>query len=139
MGLRWPKNPGNGRVCLSDYDPRQRGVFAAAWNLGLVAAAARGGIDVMALGATTGDQGIIGADGLVPAYHVVSGLAGASRARRLDATSSQQSRVEVLAYETKAGRTLWLANLTGEEQQVKISGFSGAPTCTSSRLETSVC
>jgi len=26
-------NPDNGRVCLSDADPRQRGLFAAAWSL----------------------------------------------------------------------------------------------------------
>ncbi len=127
-GAAVAKNPGNGRVCLSDYDPRQRGVFAAAWNLGLVAAAARGGIDVMSLGATTGDQGIIRAEGLVPAYHVVAGLAASNRARRIDATSSQQSRVEVLAYETKAGRTVWLANLTGEAQTVKLTGLSGSNT-----------
>ena len=121
-------NPGNGRVCLSDNDPRQRGMFAAAWNLGLVAASARGGIDVVTLGAATGHQGIITADGLVPAYHVMAGLASASHARRLDAQSSDQARVEVLAYATKAARSLWLANLTSEAQTVKISDLSGTNT-----------
>src|SRR5262249_49280479 len=52
-------NPGNGRVCLSDIDPRQRGLFAAAWNLGYISAAARAGVDALALGSATGSQGMI--------------------------------------------------------------------------------
>lgn len=119
-------NPGEGRVCLSDNDPRQRGLFAAAWNLGLVSAAARGGIDVMALGACTGHQGVFGEDGLVPTYHVISGLAAASGSRRLQAVSSVPARLEALAYATRQGRGLWLCNLTGEPQSVKVTGFSGA-------------
>jgi hypothetical protein len=31
-------NPDNGRVCLSEIDPRQRGLFNAAWMLGYIAA-----------------------------------------------------------------------------------------------------
>ncbi len=127
-GAAGAENAGLGRVCLTENDPRQRGIFAAAWNLGLVATAARGGIDVMTLGACTGYQGIILDDGLVPAYHVIAGLAGASRARRLEATSTVPSKIEALAYESKAGRSLWLANLTGETQTVKVGGFAGAVT-----------
>ena len=124
-------NPGNGRVCLSDMDPRQRGLFAAAWNVGLVAAAARGNLDAIALGATTGSQGVIrpltDENGAVhPAYHVLAGLGGASRAKRLEAVSSAPSTVETIAYQTKSGPVLWLANLSGEKQQVKIGGFDGA-------------
>ncbi len=121
-------NPDNGRVCLSDIDPRQRGLFAAAWYVGLVAAAARGGIDVMALGSFTGNQGVIAADGVFPAYHVIAGLAPASRARRLEAVSSAASKVESLAYESKGRPILWLANLTAEHQLVKIAGIAGSAT-----------
>ncbi len=121
-------NPGQGRVCLSDADPRQRGVLAAAWNLGLVAAAARGGINVMTLGAFTGPQGIIAPDGLVPAYHVIAGLAAASGAKRLEAVSSQPARIETVAFEARQGRGLWLANLTGEKQNVRVNGLSGPAT-----------
>ena len=35
----------NGRVCLTDHDPRQRGLFNAAWTLGYVAACAYGGVE----------------------------------------------------------------------------------------------
>lgn len=118
-------NPVGGRVCLSDNDPRQRGIFAAAWNLGLVAAAARGGVDVMTLGAVTGKLGIVLDDGLVPAFHVLAGLGGSSGAKRFDACSTAPGKVEALAYQTKRGRCLWLANLTDEIQTTKIAGLSG--------------
>ena len=36
-------NPSNRRVCLTNYDPRQRGLFNAAWTLGYIAACAYGG------------------------------------------------------------------------------------------------
>jgi hypothetical protein len=132
-------NPGNGRVCLSDMDPRQRGLFAAAWNLGLVAAFAKGGLDAVALGAVTGPQGSIyrkadhaqpwfdGAKAEVyPTYHVLAGLGVASGYRRLDTASSAPSAVATLAHQSREGKELWLANLTAEAQRVKVKGLNGA-------------
>ena len=131
-------NPGNSRVCLTDTDPRQRGLMAAAWNLGLVAAAARGGIDAMALGAATGPQGIIynkanysqpwfdeSGAAVYPAFHVLAGLGAVGRAKRIEAISSKPSSIETLAYQTKTGPVLWLVNLTAKKQKVKIGGFDG--------------
>jgi hypothetical protein len=132
-------NPGNGRVCLADMDPRQRGLFAAAWNVGLLAALAKGGLDSVALGAVTGPQGVIhrktdhaqpwfdGAKAQVyPAYHVLAGLCAASGNRRLEATSSAPSTITALAHQSKAGKELWLANLGSEPQTLKVSGLGGA-------------
>jgi hypothetical protein len=132
-------NPGNGRVCLSDMDPRQRGLFAAAWNVGLVSAFAMGGVDAVALGAVTGPQGAIyrkadypqpwfdgGKAQVYPAYHVLSGLSTASGNKRLEATSSAPSTIAAVAHASKDGKELWLANLTPEPQKVKVSGLSGA-------------
>ncbi len=132
-------NPGNGRVCLSDMDPRQRGLFGAAWNLALVSACARGGLDAVALGAVTGPQGAIyrkadhaqpwfdGAKAEVyPAYHVLAGLGAASGNKRLEATSSAPPAISALAHQSKEGKELWLANLTPEAQRVKVTGLSGA-------------
>jgi len=118
-------NPKGHRVCLSDRDPRQRGLFAAAWNVGLVAAVARGGLDAMALGAFTGPQGVIDGKRLHPAFHVLAGLAPASGAKRLEAQSSAQSLIEAVAYQGKQGPVLWLANLTAEKQTAKVTGFAG--------------
>ncbi|GLR90645.1 hypothetical protein [Bradyrhizobium iriomotense] len=131
-------NPDNRRVCLSDLDPRQRGLFAAAWNLGYVSAAARAGVDAVALGSATGSQGMIyrklahaqpwfdGRDArLFPIYHVIAGLAAASGARRIDTDSSAPSKLAALAHRNKAGDVLWLANLSGEPQRLKVKGFDG--------------
>ena len=52
-------NAGNSRVCLSLVDPRQRGIYNAAWMIAYVAACARGGVDAVALGAPTGPMGHI--------------------------------------------------------------------------------
>ncbi|HRX36711.1 MAG TPA: hypothetical protein P5337_09950 [Aestuariivirga sp.] len=131
-------NPGNGRVCLADMDPRQRGLFAAAWNLGLAAAAARGGVQSVAFGAVTGPQGAVyrktdykqpwfdGANASVyPVYHVLAGLMDASGSRLVESTSSAPSTVVSLAHHGKAGPVLWLANLTPDAQKVKVAGMAG--------------
>ena len=131
-------NPGNDRVCLSDMDPRQRGLMAAAWNIGLIAAMARGGVDSVALGAMTGPQGVIYCKGsnaqpwfddagaeVYPAYHVLAGIGPASGLRRIEAQSSAPSAIAALSYQTKSGKHVWLANLTHEAQKVKVTGFDG--------------
>jgi D-apionolactonase len=138
-GARVAENPGNGRVCLSDMDPRQRGLFAAAWNIGFLAAVARGKLDAVALGSVTGAQGLIyrkstfaqpgydGGEALVyPAYHTLAGFGQASGARQIESESSAPGKIATLAYQTNAGSVMWLANLTGEPQKVKVTGFNGA-------------
>jgi D-apionolactonase len=58
-GASAASNPNNQRVCLAKMDPRQRGLFGAAWTLGYIAAFAYGGIEVVTMGAPTGPGGII--------------------------------------------------------------------------------
>jgi hypothetical protein len=138
-GASTASNPGNGRVCLSDMDPRQRGLYGAAWTLGYVSALAHGGLSAITLGAATGPAGMIyrrtnyaqayfdGADGAMvyPLYHVIAGLASASGGKLVAAKSAAPGKVAALAYRAKSGPVLWLANLTGETQTAKVSGFSG--------------
>lgn len=132
-------NPNNERVCLADMDPRQRGLFAAAWNLGLIAGFARGGLDAVALGAVTGPQGAIyrkmdhsqpwfdAAEAEVyPVYHVLAGLGLAGGNRRLETTSDASAMIAALAHRSPDGTELWLANLTPEVQAVKLTGLKGA-------------
>ena len=131
-------NPDNGRVCLSDIDPRQRGLFAAAWNAGYLSAAARAGVDAVALGSAIGSQGMIyrklahaqpwfdgGGARVYPTYHVIAGVAAASGARRIDTASSAPSKIAALAYRNKGAQVLWLANLSGEMQRLDVKGFDG--------------
>jgi D-apionolactonase len=139
-GASTASNPNNGRVCLSDMDPRQRGLYGAAWTLGYVASLAGGGLSAITLGAATGPAGMIyrrtnyaqpyfdeaGAPAVYPLYHVVAGLAAASGSKVTAARSAAPGKVAALAVRSKSGPTLWLANLTGETQTAKVSGFTGA-------------
>ena len=75
-------NPENIRQAMNGMDPRQRGLFAAAWSLGFVARFARGGAEAITLGGGVGEFGIAYAKmdyqqpyfdengGVYPAYHV---------------------------------------------------------------------
>jgi nucleotide-binding universal stress UspA family protein len=130
-------NPDNGRVCLTDMDPRQRGLFGAAWTLGYVAAFA-GNAASVAIGSVIGPQGMIyrkadyaqpgfddGKAAVYPLYHVATGLAEASGAKRIAATSAEPSTIASVAYRGKDGPVLWLANLTSETKKVKVDGFKG--------------
>jgi hypothetical protein len=138
-GASTASNPGNGRVCLADMDPRQRGLFGAAWTLGYVAALAGGGLSAITLGAATGPAGMIyrrasyaqpyfdeaGAPSVYPLYHVVAGLAAAGGSKVIATKSAAPGKVAALAVRGGRGVTLWLANLTGEAQKAKVSGFTG--------------
>ena len=138
-GASTADNSGNNRICLSDMDPRQRGLYGAAWSLGYIAAFAAGGLNAITLGAATGPAGMIyrkanfpqphfdGAGGspIFPVYHVIAGLASASGSKLVGSKSAAPSKVAALAYRAKNGPVVWLANLTGDEQPVRISGFNG--------------
>ncbi len=133
-------NPNNNRVCLARMDPRQRGLFGAAWTLGYVAAFAYGGVEVVTMGAPTGPAGIIyrrtdypqpyfdnlKGPTVYPSYHVVAGLGAALGGKLMAVKSSDPTAVAGLAYRTGKGPVLWLANLTGREQAVKIGGLGKA-------------
>jgi hypothetical protein len=132
------ENPENGRVCLARVDPRQRGLFGAAYLLGYAAACARGGLDAVVLGAPTGPFGFIyrrtdypqpwfdalQGDAVYPAYHVIAGLARGSGRPRLDTTVSGKGIVG-LAFRDSAGTALWLANLAASAASVAIEGMGG--------------
>ena len=138
-GATWTPNPDNLRVCLTKLEPRQRGLFAAAWTLGYVATLARTGIESIAMGAPTGPLGIIhskaqhkqpwydqlSSPAVFPAYHVIGSLARSAGLKLVDAQSSDSTKVQTLACRGKGGTTLWLANLTAENQPVNLSGAQG--------------
>jgi hypothetical protein len=139
-GATFTPNPDNLRVCLAKMDPRMRGLFGAAWTLGYIATLARTGIDALTIGAPTGPLGIIhrkaenaqpyfddlAAPAVYPVFHVISGLTRGAGARLVDAASSDNQKVQCLAYRGKGGTTLWLANLTAERQHVRIAASHGA-------------
>ena len=60
-----------------------------------------------------------------PAYHVIGSLARSAGLKLVDAQSSDSTKVQTLACRGKGGTTLWLANLTAENQPVNLSGAQG--------------
>lgn len=135
-GATWTPNPDNVRVCLTKLEPRQRGIFAAAWTLGYIATFTQTGIETIAMGAPTGPLGIIyrkadhkqpwydqqSGPSVFPLFHVISGLTRGAGQRLVSVQSSDPAKVQCLAYQAKKGTTLWLANLTAESQSVKLTG-----------------
>jgi len=139
-GATWTPNPQNLRVCLTKLDPRQRGLFGAAWSLGYAATFARAGIENLALGAPTGPLGIIyrrtefqqpwydelPGPAVFPAFHVIGGLAHGAGRPLVNAVSTDPQKVQCLAYASGKGTTVWLANLGADRRVVTLSGRSGA-------------
>ncbi len=132
-------NPDNGRVCLAKLDPRQRGIFGAAWTLGYASIFANGALEALALGSPTGPSGMIYrktsdaqpyfdgvAASVYPVYHIVAALARVAGKARLETGSSHNSTVAAIAFEDGGGKHLWLANLTAETVSVGIDGLSGS-------------
>src|SRR5579883_2348882 len=128
-------NPDNRRVCMSEMDPRQRGLFAAAWTTGYLAAFARGGAEAVILGAGTGPRGCIhtraahpqpgfdaGEGRLVyPLFHVLRWAASGRGAELLDVESSAPKEVAALAWRKDGKTALIVANLTGGDRRIALS------------------
>jgi hypothetical protein len=132
-------NPTNRRVCLTNNDPRQRGLFNAAWTLGYAAACAYGGIEAVAFGATTGPLGLIhhrsanrpdpyfdSLDGpaVYPAFLVRAGLARGFGHHLIETKSSEPRKAAALAWREGARSVLWLANLTAEPMTIRLDGVN---------------
>jgi hypothetical protein len=139
-GKTFTPNPNNERICLVKMDPRMRGLFGAAWTLGYISSFAPTGVETVSLGAPTGPLGAIYRktdhkqpyydqlkDGAVyPAFHVICGLTRAAGLKLVSAASSDESIVRCLAYKEKGATLLWLANITAQEQAVRIAHSGGA-------------
>jgi hypothetical protein len=135
-------NPDNKRVCLSRIDPRQRGLFNAAWMVAYAATLAHGGVEAVALGAPTGPFGHIyrpadfaqpyfdtlDRSAVYPGFHVFAGLSRCSGAPLLEVRLSEKGRIAALAT-GEAGKTvLWVANLTADEIVAEIPAVSASST-----------
>lgn len=139
-GETYTPNPDNERICLVKADPRTRGLFGAAWLLGYIATFAHTGIETLTVGAPTGPRGVIyrktgtkqpyfdsvAGPAVFPAYHVVTGLMNSIGQKLVDVSSSAQEKVRGFAHRGAKGTTLWIANLTAENQKVNVAGNSGA-------------
>ena len=119
-------NPHGGRVAMAGSDPRQAGLFAAAWTLAYVAEAARGGVDEVALADLSGPFGVLDdGGGLRPVFHILRGLArlaGSPSRRVLDMPEG----IAGLAADGPLGMEVWLANLTPGDIRLGLDGVWNA-------------
>ncbi len=83
-GSRLADNPQNRRVPMAAADPRQRGLFGAAWMVGAVAATAGSAVESLALAAPAGSLGLLDEAGNpYPAFHAFRALARLSGRQRV--------------------------------------------------------
>lgn len=118
-------NPERTRRVMTNDDPRQQALFAAAWMIGYVASTHEGHLDTLTVGALTGPLGLTSTDSEVPVkypvFHVAKGLAELGYQPRYACLSSDPSRILAVAGSSRDGRlVLWLANLTGERQRAAL-------------------
>ncbi len=131
------ENPKNIRQAMNRVDPRERGLIGAAWYAGYLARVAAAGVDAVTLAAANGPSSIVFAKQphaqpwfddagarVYPHYHVIAGHA-ALAGKVLATTSSDARSVQALAVVGKDGLKLYISNLTGVEQAVRIAGAPG--------------
>ncbi len=142
-GATYSENPDSQRICLAKMDPRQRGLFAAAWTLGYVATLARAGVERISMAAPTGPLGVIyrrtdyaqpyfdelaakqSAVAVYPVYHLLAALNFASGAQMLDVQCAQPGSIAALGWEKDGERWILMANLTAAERKIQLSGLGG--------------
>ena len=125
--------PDAARATMIRNDPRQRGLFAAAWMLGYAAAVVAHGIEEYAPAHVAGDFGLFDDDGSArPIYHVVRALAEA-RGETASAVTGLPHGCLGLAF---AG-SLWIANLTPAIQQLRFASPGRAVVLDSASFEAS--
>lgn len=123
-GSRTMPNPDNKRVPMAADDPRGRGLFGVAWAVGYTARLEGSALESWCGASFAGPRGLLtDRGGVVPLFHVTRGLARAAGTPRLSLASSDRTRVDGFATRDEDGRTsLWLANLTGETQTLRLAG-----------------
>jgi D-apionolactonase len=126
-GARVMENPANGRVTMTDSDPRQSSLFAAAWMIGFVAGTADASLQTLTVGNLTGRLGLARVQAselqLHAAYYAACGLAELGENPRCRCHSSHPGRIAAVSGVDREGRQVaWLANLTGRMQEVVVEG-----------------
>jgi hypothetical protein len=127
-GSRVMNNPENRRITMTDHDPRQTSLFAAAWMIGYAAATAEGHLQILTVGALTGPLGLASANAVGeityhPAFYAAQGLAVMGGYPRYRCRSSRPDAIVAVAGTDRDGNRLaWIANLTGQNQVIMLAG-----------------
>lgn len=132
-GLDVASNPHQARIPMARIDPRQRGLFGAAWAVGALAATEGHCLSSVALAAPVGPFGIAyrgaewpqplydgGSSSVVyPLFHVVRAFSRLNRRQRL-AVTGLPPEVRALAARVNEGCFLIVANLSTATRVVRL-------------------
>ncbi len=108
-------NPEGVRLAMAQADPRQRGLFAAAWTTGYAAAMVAEDVEALALSHLAGPSGVLGvepSEGRVrPVFHVIRALCNAAGAACVDLALEGEG-VTAMAWQRDTKTTILAANTT---------------------------
>jgi D-apionolactonase len=127
-GSRVMDNPAHRRIAMTDHDPRQTSLFAAAWMIGYAASTAEAHLQALTVGSLTGPLGLasVGTGGEItyhPAFYTAQGLASLGGHPRFSCRSSQPDAIAgVAGTDGDGNRVAWVANLTGRNQVMILAG-----------------
>jgi hypothetical protein len=124
-GSRTMENRSSERVAMASWDPRQDGLFAAAWTIGYAARTVEAKLEVLTIGGLTGPFGLLrdgsGAGQVRPVFHVASGLSSLAGKELVGCSSSRPSDILAIGVVGEQRRqTVWVANVTDRKQSVRI-------------------
>jgi hypothetical protein len=109
-GAATAPNPDRKRIAMAEDDPRQKGLFAAAWTVGYAAAIADTAVATLALNHLAGPAGLADSDGnLYPVFHVMAALCGAGGKPRVPV--STDGKIAALMWREGESRRLLATNL----------------------------
>src|SRR5690606_22803446 len=110
---------------MAEDDPRQAGLFAAAWTVGYAAAIATTEVATLAVNQLAGPQGVAAEDGRPhPVFHVMAALTGAGGRPRVPI--EVDGRVAALGWQEGGERRLLVANQTAKPVTVSMpAGLRG--------------
>lgn len=106
-------------------DPRQKGLFCAAWTVAHLMHCIEGGAASLTYFESMGDGGIISDDGSVvyPVYHILAIASEMAGAAAQKCTFSSQSEVASIVFIRGTKLVALIANLTDDKIQVHVSGL----------------
>ena len=142
-GATFSPNPHNARVCLSKMDPRQRGLFSAAWTLGYVSTLVQAGVARISMASPTGPLGMIythqadyqqpwfddlpsglAQHAVFPVFHTMASLHCASGHSLLKLNCSDATQISSLGWSDSKGKTLLIANMSAQATEVHVKGLN---------------
>jgi hypothetical protein len=112
-------------MTLARVDPREHGLFGAAWTLALLAEVAAAGIEAVSPASIVGGAPVLAEHGLTPAAHVVAGMARAAGSRRVP-LRVRGHKVAAFGHASDAGTSLWIANLSPQPRKVGLPSNAAA-------------